>query len=200
MRCFLTCLAITAGLLASRPALPTATVHSTLKVAHVTGEINPFTDFSFELEMAATHAFKGPRVILIDSPGGQVDSGNAMIKTLEREKAEGTQVICVVTHQASSMAFNLLTHCDKRYASPKSFMMVHKIALGQAGDGSRRLTAKYLREMARDLDVMDEPFRRANAKAMHLSLKEYDFFADYETIWTAKKLLDIHYLDGIVQR
>lgn len=170
---------------------------STDKVAHVQGIISPETDLAFELEMLSDFGSLGDRLILINSPGGQVDSGVRMIGLMEAEKARGVRIVCVVTGEASSMAFNLLTHCDVRLASSHAFMVVHKVAIGMLPP-DRRLTAAFLRQVAAYMDELDEPFRQANARAMHLSLKDYDLFADNETAWTAETLLRMGYLDGLV--
>lgn len=176
---------------APRPIEPTA------KIAHIVGEINRESALAFEFEMMNTASLPGDRVILIDSPGGYVDYGNEMLAAIEAEQARGVRVVCVVVSDASSMAFDILTHCNVRLATPTARMVVHKIAMG-GFPTDVRMTAQHLREYADDLDRQEESFRRANAKAMHLSLKDYDYYADRETSWSSKDLLARGYLAGIV--
>jgi ATP-dependent protease ClpP protease subunit len=170
---------------------------STDKVAHITGEINQEMLYKFSTEMLTTALIPGDRLIIINSPGGEVDTGNTMLRIIETERSLGVRTVCVVLGGASSMAFNILTHCDVRVALPRSHFLVHKVAAGIMYPYDGRLTAKYLRKAAREMDKIDEPFRRANAAAMGLSLKQYDYYADNETMWTDTKLLIMGYLNYI---
>lgn len=167
------------------------------KIAHIVGEIDTQTQFRFEMEMESTRDIPGDRLILIDSPGGYVEAGQRMLEVLDVERARGVKAVCVVMGEASSMAFDILTHCDVRLAAPNSHMTVHKIAISQ-WDTNARGTAANLRREADELDQIDEPYRKANAKAMHLTLREYDRYADQETSWTASILLQRGYLQGIL--
>lgn len=170
---------------------------TTERVAHITGSIETGAAKAFKKEMIETIR-AGDRVVLIDSGGGLVNEGNEMIALLNTERKEGTRIVCIVVKAAHSMAFNLLTTCDVRLATRKAFCLVHKIerqAVHQQFDG--RLTAKRLREIAKQLDISDEGFRQANSKLMGLSLEDYDMFADNETSWTADNLYKRHYLNDI---
>ncbi len=167
------------------------------KVAYVQGEINALTAFQFEVQMRSTEGFEGDRLIVIDSPGGDVQAGNLMIGLIDKEELEGTKVVCVVLHDASSMAFNLLTHCTVRLALQGSLMVVHKIAMTEP-PALERMTAKNLRRLADDMDRQDAPFRQDNAKAMGLTLPDYDRYADNETEWTAAELYRRGYLQAIL--
>lgn len=190
--------ALTLGFLISATAYGVMGIDlSTDKVAHIQGLITTASDLAFELEMLSTFDMLGDRLILINSPGGQVDAGVRMIRLIELEKSQGVRVVCIVTGEASSMAFNILTHCDVRLATQRSYAVVHKIAVGMLPP-DHRITAAFLRHVADYMDELDEPFREANARAMHLSLKYYDIMADNETAWSADTLLRIGYLDGIV--
>jgi ATP-dependent protease ClpP protease subunit len=170
---------------------------STAKIATITERVSPDTARKFDMEYAVTQHLPGDRLVLIDSPGGDVAAGNDMIRTMETEKGLGIRQVCVVFHSASSMAFNFLTHCDVRLALPKASMLMHKIATGGIDCVSTRCTAKYLRNYATDLDEVDEPFRQANAKALGMTLKDYDLFCEQEHIWTTETLLARHYLQGV---
>lgn len=168
----------------------------TAKIAHVYGVIDDESAVHFLDEIAATVGIPGDRVILIDSPGGSVSSGNAMIEALENEKATGVHVTCIVTHIAESMAFNLLTHCDTRIADIGALLLFHKIEIGGRIPGVR-MTARNLRKIAEELDQIDDMFRIPNAKALGMSLEDYDFYADHETVWNASLLLRIGYLNAV---
>jgi ATP-dependent protease ClpP protease subunit len=144
-----------------------------------------------------TSSLPGPRLIIINSPGGLVELGGAFIQAMESERqALGTRFICVIDGHADSMAFNILTHCDERYATFKSSALVHKIFF-QSWPGGK-VSAKNLRLLADELDAADAQYRQGNADAMHLTLKDYDLFADQEHTWTARSLVERGYLKGIV--
>lgn len=169
---------------------------TTEKVVEVTGVIMDFSYIKFLAEMQITQWFKGPRVIIIDSPGGFVDSGGHMVEVMRAEQLKGVKMICVVKHEASSMAFNLLSFCDVRLAAPDSYGVVHKVATG-LDCSTTRCTSEFLYRLAKQMDRIDDVYRRNNACKMNLSLEDYDFFASNETSWSAMDLLNKGYLQGL---
>jgi ATP-dependent Clp protease protease subunit len=68
----------------------------------------------------------------INSPGGSVVSGNAIINTMDFIKPD---VCTIVTGMAASMGSMLLTSGakGKRFALPDSTVMIHQISSGQRG-------------------------------------------------------------------
>lgn len=167
----------------------------TQKVAHIETTVTPKSAERFVKEMESTKDIAGPRLIIINSPGGFVDAGKEMLDKIGEEKAKGVKIVCYVKSRAHSMAFNILTNCDSRYASAKALMLVHKIRLMRMPD--MNLTGKNLRKLADELDEGDEPYRQANAKAMNMKIEEYDSFADDEITWRSSTLLRMGYLHGL---
>lgn len=170
---------------------------TTSKTAHVIGVIDAASAFVFGAELAITTGLSGPRVIIIDSPGGYVDAGASILDMMRKEQAAGVKQICVVKGMAASMAFNILSACDIRLAADDARMLFHKIAIGQLEPGMRG-TAKTLREIANYLDKEDEPYCALNSKALNFPRSVYDRLADMDTWWSPKELLDLKYLQGIV--
>lgn len=167
------------------------------RVVTIVGVIDEAMTASVSIQLRNSRGQKGPIVVDIESPGGSVDQGRKIISMLEHERAiSHAKLVCVVEHAAHSMAFAILTHCDVRLATKDSTMVVHKVALG--GDPGVRMSAKNLRRLADEMDKDDEAMIEENRAAMHLSRKDYDKYADVERQWTAKELLAMHYLDGIV--
>jgi ATP-dependent protease ClpP protease subunit len=166
------------------------------RIAILDSDVDPMSAFKFALDMLVTNWRTGPRIIVIDSSGGLTEAGNNIIHSIEMERAYGVRVICFVPQKAHSMGFNILTHCDLRLADPRARMLVHKVERVFPPVQEQRRTARNLRAIADNLDKTDEPYRQANAKAMHLSLADYDNYADNETWWTAQRLLDMKYLHG----
>lgn len=169
---------------------------STDKVLNITGSISSWNTIILEIVMARTTLTPGDRVVVLNSPGGSVDAGKDILDALLLERSvSGNKLICVVDGAAHSMAFNILSYCDVRLAREGSTSVVHKIRTFLLP--SEPLTAKRAREIAKELDALDEPYRQQNAKKMGLSLKDYDKYADEETEWSAEKLLQMKYLHGL---
>lgn len=170
----------------------------TKKVAHVVGGVDASLAMTFDNELILTSFLQGPRVIIINSRGGYEDAGQKIIDSIEFEKTQGIQQICVVNTEAGSMAFNILSHCDIRLATEKSKLMFHKLAYDSVSEESfGRLTPNRLRSIAAKLEQDDEVYKHYNAKKLHMSLKTYDIHADNDTDWVPKTLLKNKYLDGI---
>jgi ATP-dependent protease ClpP protease subunit len=169
----------------------------TAKVVHIEGEMVPDMIYRVATELTLTHGIPGPRVVYISSPGGYIDVGNMITKMLLSEQQKGTKMVCVVIGNASSAAFNLLSHCDIRLATPESHFTVHHDAVGGL-DPEVRWTAKNLRNLADDIDKDDEEASALNAIKMGLSRPDYELYADHERAWTAQELLLMGYLQGFV--
>ncbi len=189
-------------------SVPATAAHVVSKSAHIDITTDKVTIIDGSIDEAAARSYfdqttakinlPGPHVVYINSLGGRLDAGDAIISMIDAEKANGVKVICVVNEEATSMAFNILTHCDVRLAHIHSRFLVHKAAYGSWEQGLR-MTAKNLRRWANELDRADQPYRNDNCKAMHLTLSEYDDATDTEKTWTSIELLRLGYLQGIVK-
>jgi ATP-dependent protease ClpP protease subunit len=174
----------------------TGKIIKTDKVTRITAPIQQGDFKRYSASVAQTVMLPGERVIILNSPGGDVTEGQKIINLLELERAMGVRMICIVDRNAHSMAFNILTHCDVRMATEGAGMVVHKCRTFVFGIAR----AKELRRLADAMDKVDEPYRRANSKAMKLTLKEYDKYADAETNWKAVTLLARGYLHGLLPK
>lgn len=67
--------------------------------------------------------------MIISSPGGSVIVGSLIIDRMEQLKLEGVNFRCVVRDLAASMAFQILLHCNERYATPHSFLLWHPVRI-----------------------------------------------------------------------
>ena len=194
-------LLVVLGLLLSSLSASAATViyggveHRFTSVLNIVGEVNRDMLQNIALQLSEMDQSHLP-LVYIDSPGGYLSIGQDIIDLLKMDKKmhPGEKLTCYVHANAHSMAFNILTNvCDVRIASSDAQMVVHKAA----GMPDVRPSAKNLRKVADEIDAQDAPYRLANAKAMHLSLKDYDTNADKEREWTSFELLGLHYLDAI---
>lgn len=170
---------------------------STKKIIKIDGFINDATYKKFEEQYYSQLRHSGDILIILDSPGGEVGVGNKIIRLVEVIKYSN-KVFCVANKDASSMAFNILSHCDVRMATNKTRMVVHKAAHSPVCDDSVRYTPKYLRVIAKELEIDDIPFSKLNAKLMKLTEESYSFFADEETSWSVYTLVSSGYLKDIV--
>lgn len=167
---------------------------TTLKVIRMYGPVTSYSVRTAIDDLLKTHDLPGDRLVLIDSPGGEVGAGQRLIDTLMIEHNSGTRIVCVAINNAHSMAFNIMSFCDVRLATAGTKMVAHKIAISYI---MGRGTAKNLREIARELDRYDEPYCVQNSKILHLTRKEYDKYADRDYMWKVAELLKRNYLDGI---
>ena len=63
--------------------------------------------------------------IVLNSPGGGIYVGLQFINAIEAAKSKGVKVKCYVSGIAASMAFQILTHCNERYALRYSLLLWH---------------------------------------------------------------------------
>lgn len=71
--------------------------------------------------------------MIISSPGGSVAVGSLLIDRMEQLKERGVTFRCVVRDLAASMAFQILLHCNERYATPKAFLLWHPVRIFYQG-------------------------------------------------------------------
>ena len=63
--------------------------------------------------------------MLINSPGGEIYSGQRLISAMQLAQSRGTQFKCAVSTLAASMAFQILSFCDHRYVMTNSLLLWH---------------------------------------------------------------------------
>lgn len=170
---------------------------TTESVVRIAGTFNDEMYQRFHLDMLATK-HNGTRLILISSPGGSAAAGNKMIAIIEAEKKQGIVFTCVVIDEASSMAFNLLTHCNVRLALPTAELLFHRVEEASVDafriTEKKRLTGPNLRKFAEDLDKWDAAFSRDNSAALHMDLDTYHKLADQDLDWKPQDLVTKKYL------
>ncbi len=109
--------------------------------------------------------------IIISSPGGEVIVGSLIIDYMEHLKLGGTKFRCVVRDVAASMAFQILLHCNERYATPHSFLLWHPVRVFFQGP----LTGEAASSLGIQLAVADEV-------ALH-DLRAYVPMKDEDLLW-----------------
>lgn len=118
--------------------------------------------------------------ILINSPGGSVFEGRAMISMIEILKARGVTVNCGVAKLSASMGMHLLTACDNRYALRGAFLLFHEariFIMAAMAPSDLELTAEQIKLLIKDLedDLIDE---------LGTTRDVFDKHNIAETLWT----------------
>lgn len=128
-----------------------------------------------------------PIYIIVDSEGGYTQAGDIISRNIDILKSKGIEVNCVVYRKAFSMAFNMLTHCSKRYISPKAKLMFHEI---------RYLILKptqfTMLKLKEYLDILKELNKKMSEDLVEKTGIDKDVFAKHfkaDTMWEAKDLV-----------
>lgn len=127
-----------------------------------------------------------PITIVINSPGGEVISGNGFINDMHLARANGIEINCYVLDMAASMAFQILTQCSNRYALRSSYLLWHGVRVGMRGI----VTAKSASDLAADLQRMDDYVIEQLNDALHLSPRDIRSHFDRETLWYGYQLAE----------
>ncbi len=171
----------------------------TNKVIHIDREINKELKQSVDKDLLLTLGIPGNMLVLIDSPGGSISYGDDIIDILNHHRTLGIKIICVVTREASSMAFNILSTCDLRLAVERSTLMFHEVSDGDILESKHGwLTAKKLRALAKQLEEDTQEYKTINLKHLKMSSKDYDLYSENERDWRAKELYNLKYLHDLV--
>ena len=94
-----------------------------------------------------------PIHLIINSYGGSVIWGNAIIGTIEHLKSLGYTIIGLVPAFAYSMAFDILVCCTKRYGYRMSDYMIHQTQTGHHTDD--------LVELERDIEYTKKQWEKS---------------------------------------
>jgi len=123
-----------------------------------------------------------PIQLLINSPGGMVDTGFIFVDAMRIAKERGVRIECVVGVMAASMAFIILSECDKRVVLPNSMLLFHPISVS----GRMRIEEALpsLVETVRRQRLIDYKVRRK----MRLSADDYQAHSLSETLWNGEGL------------
>lgn len=151
------------------------TLRNLVLAAVLAAACSPASAGTLALQPAQTHVFKGvvdddsvrdalqafakmPSrnvTLVLDSPGGYVDSGLKLVTGMQLLQSQGYTFRCLVTGMAASMAFGVLAECNTRYALPFSGLLWHPIRVSYRG----AITTQLAAELAEMLEYYEAPFR-----------------------------------------
>jgi ATP-dependent protease ClpP protease subunit len=126
----------------------------------------------------AKDASKGPIDIVIDSPGGSVFTGFQFVNAMEEVKGKGITLRCFVSGVAASMAFQILVHCNERYALSRSFLLWH----GVRTEMRDPITSAAAAALHADLASIDKVIMKELNDSLGLSKEEILFHFNQETL------------------
>lgn len=87
--------------------------------------------------------------LIINSPGGDLDHGMALIDTIEMVRGMGIHVVGIAMGAAYSMAAVILQACTKRLVGRHARVMLHEVSTGAEGKGSE------IRELMKEIEVVN---------------------------------------------
>jgi len=126
----------------------------------------------------AKDASKGPIDIVIDSPGGSVFTGFQFVNAMEEVKGKGITLRCFVSGIAASMAFQILVHCNERYALSRSFLLWHGVRTGVR----EPITASSAAALHADLASIDKVIMKELKGSLELPEATILFHFNQETL------------------
>jgi len=105
--------------------------------AATTVEISGPIDFQLVaplVDKIVSQASAGTEItLIINSPGGEVNAGLFLINAMKLSQARGAKLRCITTGLAASMALQVFSQCDSRFALPNSFMLYHPVRVNLGG-------------------------------------------------------------------
>lgn len=128
---------------------------------------------------------KEPIYMVINSPGGSIDTGLVMLNAMTTAKSRGVKFTCVTPIMAASMAFAVYAHCDVRYAFRFSYLLWHEATV------RAEATALQLADILAELVAFETPLKNDLIDALvNAGMTRLDALAYYKkgTLWLAADL------------
>lgn len=121
--------------------------------------------------------------MLINSPGGSVGPGMAVVDSMLQAKARGVEFHCFSGVLAASMAFIILSHCDNRVTFHNTKLLFHPISLSTRGSRIQELFVSLEQILAQERRIM-----RHLQSVMGLPWRDFHMHYFAETFWAATEL------------
>jgi ATP-dependent protease ClpP protease subunit len=156
------------------------------RTVYLVGEINGQSLKAASKIERLSAASKGDINIFINSPGGMVVVGLQIIQAIDIARARGVKVVCSVGVLAASMAFQVLPHCDERYAMKHTLLLFHParamVQGGITGEQAAMIGKELLRIDARAQVENDAMMGSPSPLWLALHFRN-------ETLWEAQDLV-----------
>lgn len=122
--------------------------------------------------------------ILVNSPGGMVDTGLIYIQAMKQLQKRGIKINCVSGVLAASMGFQILTHCDRVYALPNALLLFHPVSI----QGMMRLTASDMAYLYNQITKIETVMNDNLQKKFKFNPSYFDYHYKRETLHQAHEL------------
>ncbi len=143
-------------------------------------EIDDAVADDFDKAFGVAKELKADKIlVVIDSPGGVIDSGWRMIRTM---KDSTIPVACVVDGMAASMAGVLLEACPVRMATHESLILFHGPSFG---GGFGRIGIKELKSILSYAEAISDSIAAFCSARMGMDFKEFKAKIDGTDWWLA---------------
>ncbi len=129
--------------------------------------------------------------LVINSPGGEIITGNLFLNLMRQAQANGLRVTCYVPALAASMAFQILIHCDERHTLSGAFLLWHRARVFIGGGmfgGGRAFTGPEAVNLGKSLLQADADIIRSLRKKLLLPQDVVDYHFEQETLHTGEGL------------
>jgi ATP-dependent protease ClpP protease subunit len=125
--------------------------------------------------------------IVINSPGGSVLTGMFTLQAMKIAHQRGITIQCLVPGLAASMAFHVLSHCDKRYVFENTLLLWHPLRVFLMGT----LTPAQSVALAEDLQRNEKTLVDDLYPRVGLDFDTFMHHYNAETLFVATQLKDI---------
>jgi ATP-dependent protease ClpP protease subunit len=128
-----------------------------------------------------------PIHLVINSPGGMVLVGFQIEQAMDVARSRGSKVVCTVGVMAASMAFQILSHCDERYAMKKTLLLFHpaRVVVREP------MTADQALMVGHELKKVDKKADKENIEMMGVKDPKWlEIHNRNETLWVAEDLVE----------
>jgi ATP-dependent protease ClpP protease subunit len=164
------------------------------------GEVNASTvstsmkDLLFLLDERENYVESKPLYLILDTPGGEVTSGNQFIETITSLEQPVDSIVIF----AASMGFHFTQNTNKRYIVNSGVLMSHKMrggVEGEFGQPDSQLDKRY--ELWKGISRrMDEAVVKKNGK---MNLEQYWKLVENEYWCEGQKCVNDGFADEVVQ-
>ena len=114
--------------------------------------------------------------------------GYQIVGAMTRAQARGVKLTCAVTGMAASMAFQILTHCDYRYALPSSLLLWHPVRVIVGGFFGTPITPALAYSLYTDLKVIEDLMLPQIERSLGMKRSTMLHHYHAETLWHAASL------------
>ncbi len=170
---------------------PEALMHKN-RIIIVAGEVNAQLTYRTILYIKHLEAMdpEKPITLLINSPGGSVVDGMAIVNTARQCKCP---IITVGSGMQASMGSIFLAAGDQRFMQPNAKLMIHQISGGAQGQASdMEIRSGFMTSLHEEL-------KNHYVEYIGLNHKYWDIVMERDTWFSAEQAKAIGFIDGITE-